>query len=53
MTQTVEAVHAFVAEYKISVLNVAGSRTSNEPEFREFVQSVLSAAFLEARHLSA
>jgi hypothetical protein len=43
---TVAAVRSFVATHRISVLNVAGSRGSNEPEVGAFVREILSLALL-------
>ena len=47
MAVTVEAVRAFVDAHRISVLNVAGSRGSKEPEVGAFVRDVLSGSLLD------
>lgn len=47
MPVTVEAVRAFVDARRISVLNVAGSRGTKEPEVGAFVRKVLSGALLD------
>ncbi len=44
MSATVEAVRTFVTAHRISVLNVAGSRGSKEPEVGAFVRDVLSGS---------
>jgi hypothetical protein len=41
---TVAAVRSFIAEHRIEVLNVAGSRASNEPAVGQFVREVLIQA---------
>lgn len=43
---TVEAIRSFVIENRIAILNVAGSRESEEPEIGTFVQHVLTEALL-------
>jgi Circularly permutated YpsA SLOG family len=35
----------FISEHRITVLNVAGSRASNEPDIAAFVNNVLEEAF--------
>jgi hypothetical protein len=39
----VEKLRAFILDYRIAILNVAGSRASMEPEVGEFVRTVLTA----------
>lgn len=43
-----EMLRDFLSSNRIEVLNVAGSRASNEPEVGEFVRRVLDAIFSEA-----
>lgn len=40
---TISAIRAFLADHKVAVLNVAGPRSSEEPEVEKFVGVVLSA----------
>jgi hypothetical protein len=45
--QPAEKLSAFIAEYQIKTLNVAGPRASEEPTIGEFMRRVLDAAFWE------